>query len=422
MALPTAPHDFFSSLAGKYTSNNQLSCVLKPDAQVDEHRLIRALHRLLVYQPVLECRFSTTENKPVWVKQADFADSCIFNVFETDQPDSELQRFIVTPFDNENDCQVKVGVFRNQSDTICVKVNHACSDARGLIQLVSLLTQLYNAENVASEFLPVTDRSYDRFLHTPENEQLLNQLSSGSAPVPAIRLPVSPGKSKDQQFISRHLDENQFCLLKEYTRKRGVSVNDVLLTSYIRALAVIAELPEKKLSVNLTVDLRRYLPETATNAICNFSGGEFVTVYADLKDSFDQTLAQVRQVTQRLKSDHFGLRSAFLAERLGTRTWKDASDFFKLRREEALRSGLSIPYFSNIGILSESTIHLGTAEVKECYLIGQALFAPGLIVVAGTYRNRLTISANFYGSEFSPLVMEQLLDRMVYKELLKNCS
>ncbi|MBL3199420.1 condensation protein, partial [Klebsiella pneumoniae] len=73
---------------------------------------------------------------------------------------------------------------------------------------------------------------------------------------------------------------------------------------------VYAEPRTAEKMIGLTIDLRRYLPNNTTGAICNLSGMEMPVIKMEDDETFKQTLVRVKQSMDKIKSQNPGLSSA----------------------------------------------------------------------------------------------------------------
>jgi NRPS condensation-like uncharacterized protein len=421
--FPVAEQDIFGYLAEKYTSNNQLSCVITFNSTIDDTLLKKAILISLKEQPILACRLIEGDSGLAWKHCNDLTEENYYSILETRDTAAELQKFITEPFHFEQDCQLKVGLFRGTSDILCVKIHHTCTDGGGLKQYVILLTEIYNQLVNNRQYIRQSstsgNRSQQQILSLPIIPNAANSLELAPDTHPMLTFSDNMGKNDRQIFLTETLLPDEFALMTEYARYKGATINDVLLTAYIRALAKVGELQDDTLSVNLTVDLRRYLPNRKAETIANLSSGEFITVDQISSDTFNAALSKVLQATQKMKQNYPGVRGMLSLKYLATQQWKEADMFFRHRREQALQSKLSIPYFSNLGVISETPMAFGLAQITECYTVGQALFAPGFIMLVSTYAGSLTIAVNFYQSTTPRSVVEKLLYTMVQE--LRAC-
>lgn len=415
--FPVVAQDSINYLFSKYFSNSQISCILKLNGRMNQTILKQAVRLSLDVSPILGCYFMKNENNPVWERCEDFDEIDFFSIIEIEDVDTEVQTFISASFDFANDCQVKVRVLRAESDTICVKISHVCSDAGGLKQYLNLLISIYNQLARGQQYVVESTLSYsrgqDQFLSIPAVGNIINELAENgnNITMPTVKFPCKLGKNKNQAFVLKKL--YQVDAIVRYAHSNGATVNDVLLTAFSRALSQIAEIQNKTISINWTVDLRRYLPNGKSEAICNLSAMQAIMITHDSQEPFEDTLSKLTLETKKLKSNNPGLKSAILLEMANKKmSFKDANLRFQQRRDQISKTQLCIPTFSNIGVITKDTMKFGLLEVGECDIVGPAAFSPDFCMVASTYNNILTVVVNFFQSTIPKEIVEQFIDIM----------
>ncbi|GMA97762.1 hypothetical protein [Pelosinus sp. IPA-1] len=418
MCFPVVAQDAINYLIGKHLANSQISCVLRLKGRINETMLKQAVRLSLDVEPILGCRLIENDNNPVWELRDDLDEIELCSVIETDSVDVELQKFIGARYEFVSDCQLKVRVLRAESDIICVKINHACSDAGGLKQYLNLLISIYDllfkGQQYVVQFRSSYSRGQDQILRIPNAANIVGEIAkTGVNPSrPTVAFPCNPGENKEQAFILKKLYPVD--KIADYARKNDATVNDVLLTAFNRALPKMAKIENKTISVYITMDLRRYLIDHKTEAICNLSAMLPVMISNDSTESFEATLSKLVIETRKLKSNNSGIKSAYLLEMAHAKlSFKDGSIRFQQRRKQTSMNQLCIPTFSNVGIIAKETMKFGLLEVAECYIVGPAAFSPDFGMVASTYENTMTLAVNFFQSTMQKETIEQFIDAIL---------
>ena len=198
--------------------------------------------------------------------------------------------------------------------------------------------------------------------------------------------------------------------MRQYTRIHGITMNDLLLSSYILALAESAPVPEGTCNPVLTsIDLRRYLPPDRYPTLANLSVAFELPVIIPPKPSLPVLVRQVHDLMSECKSGHAGIGAAMLLCR------EFDSGFMHVEkelgeREEKTRTGLfgKNPFFSNLGVIPESVIDFGV-PVRTAWMLGPVEYPPGFGLAACTCRERLTLSAGFSGDALGREWVDSLL-------------
>jgi NRPS condensation-like uncharacterized protein len=416
--FPFVAQDCFNYLAGKYGANSKISCILRLNGRINEAMLNLAVRRSLDVESILGCRLIEDDNVPFWEKRKDLNELELCSVIETKEVEAELNKFIGEVYDFTCDCQIKVKVFRAESDTICIKLNHACSDVGGAKRYVDLLVSIYDHlfhhRQYVAESRSLDNRDQEPIFRLPAIATMINNLvKDEGAPSHTVAIPCNTGENKKQTVVLGKLNSEYLDVVRSYARKKGATINDVLLTAYNRALSNVAEIQNKTISVCLTLDLRKYLPDRIAGPICNLSGMELITTQQNRNESFDETLSKVLIETRKMKNNYPGIRMALFIKMVTKSNFKDTNILFQQLREDDIKRGRSNPWFSNVGVITKKKIKFGLLDVVDCYMVGPAMFSPVFMMLASTYDNTLTLSANFFQSTMHKALVEQLIDTML---------
>ncbi len=161
--------------------------------------------------------------------------------------------------------------------------------------------------------------------------------------MPIVALPFTPGKDEAPFAAVGQTTPAQFERLKKQAHARNVTINDLLLTAYLRTLAVIAEAPQKTIAVCNSVDLRRYLPDQAISAVSNLSGMNLIKASCAPAESFAATLRKVAAETTRMKNNQPGINMALFIAVHGSMPFKDADLQWQEFKEMSTQTNLCNP-------------------------------------------------------------------------------
>ena len=422
---PVDAYDGFNIIYEKYFGNCQINGILQLNGKINEEILKEAIRISWKVEPILGCCLVEVDDQLVWKQREDLDKIEACSIVETQEIQAELWNFVSEKYNYVDDCQVKVRIVRADFDTICVKIHHACSDAGGLKQYIKLLIGIYatleKGEPYVVKSRECDNRSQDLELRLPSIGNIDNSEGDSPGPKDTVGFPCSVAGNKDQIFLVGKMNSEEVDAVKLYARQRGATVNDVILTAYNKALSRYAKIQDNMLSVCVTVDLRRYLSNTDDIGICNFSGMNVIEISDNIDESFNETLSKVVNKTKRMKSNHLGLKGALDFSKTFTNVgFKNMDAYFQNLGKEIVRAGVSNPWFSNVGVISDGKINFGSLEIENCYMIGPAMFPPGSGIVPSTYNNTLTLSVNFFQSTLQKEVMEQFLDTILAN--LRSCA
>ena len=140
--FPAQPQDLLNFL-GRRVANQQLNAVLRLAGRSTRTGCGAHCGSRSTGSPCSGAVSSRTRTSPTGSGATTSSSTASCPVISCEDVDAEVWRFVVTPTDPTRDPLVRVAVFRGAADTLCVKVDHAASDAAGAQQFVALLAEAY---------------------------------------------------------------------------------------------------------------------------------------------------------------------------------------------------------------------------------------------------------------------------------------
>jgi NRPS condensation-like uncharacterized protein len=418
-------------------TNSTIQAVIHFRGKLDAVRLARAVKLSVDAEPVLSCKFIEREDRPFWQRLTGLDSISWCGLEEVPDREKAVKGFLLEELDMDNGPQVLARVFRcGELDTLCIKLNHACCDGGSAKAYLRLLAGLYTQLSRDPAFLPEPNVSGIR-----EQAPIFDALgikSSESDPDPetigfAAPMPEptwafprqQPGNSYEYDSagiaISR-IPSRDFQSISSYARGHGVTINDMLLTAFFRALfgtlKPVSGIPKE---IPFSVDLRRYLPEGTRTAISNLSALECISISRINDEAFSVTLERVKSIMTGIKSQHPGVRSAISCE-LPVRTrFADVLEMIKQMMQKILKDGKCSPMLSNFGIISLSPLLFEETVAEDVYMVAPFFYAPAFTLGASTYNGVLTLTAGYYETATGGKDVARLLE-MVADELISCCG
>jgi NRPS condensation-like uncharacterized protein len=391
--------DAYNYAASKVFADQQLCMAIKLSGTLDENTLTKAIRLSLDFEPVLGCRFVENDGNPFWERRSDLDEIEIFLVVETASPETARHVFVNEPIHADVDPLVTAKIFRaKDADAVCIKVNHSACDAGGLKEYVSLLSDLYSMLSTCGRCsiqpnLGRRDQS-QIFQHTKDPRTLAMK----GFPRPTWTLHQKAGSEPLHSF--RVIPQAQFEAIKKYAKDKKATVNDVLLTALYRTLFAINETGEgKPMVMQVSIDLRRYLPEHRAEAVCNLSGALYVALERKLDEPFDGTLERVCGSIRKLKGDYPGLESATGLEYLFSQGSAYMEKYMADSAAQGKKYNVTFPLLSNFGVLDK--YHFGELEMVKGYITSPVMYPPGFMLGATTFNGEMTFSIGYCGQENS---------------------
>ena len=391
--------DAYNFAASKVFADQQLCMAIKLNGKLDEDMLAKAVRLSMDFEPVLGCRLVENDGNPYWERRGDLDQTAICQVVETSQAQKALEAFVNKPIHADVDPLFMAKIFREKTaDTVCIKMNHSACDAGGLKEYVSLLSNLYSmlitcGRSSIQPNLGRRDQS-QIFQHTKDPRTLAMK----GFPRPSWTLPQKEGNAPLHSF--KVIAKPQFEATKKYAHDKKATVNDVLLTALYRTLFAINGTSEgKPMMIQVSIDLRRYLPDHRAEAVCNLSGALYVALERKMGEPFEGTLGRVCTSMNKLKEDYPGLESAAELEYLFSQGFNYMEKYMAESAAQGKKYNVTFPLLSNFGILSK--YHFGELEMLNGFITSPIIYQPGFMLGATTFNDEMTLSVGYCGQENS---------------------
>jgi NRPS condensation-like uncharacterized protein len=410
---------------------------MKLDGRLDFDKLSKAVRLSFDVEPVFGCRF-VKSTRPYWkrINDIDCVEFCTFE--ETDNPDAAVEKFLDIPLDLDRGPMAKVKQIRSGlSDILCVKVSHVCCDGTGAKEYFLLLADIYSQIDKESiDYIPI-----QRVPNKNDRIRLYKALGiDASKAISYYKLkkahqlwnfPWRNNRIGATRFVVCKLPNCQLDEMKSYSKARGATINDLILTAVYRAMFEISKSPYGvPVDIPITLDLRRYLPDQKTEAIRNFAGGHITTIARKKHESFPETLSRVMSTTKILKDGHLGLEDAVWAEYVERINFYHYISQFKTISQIADMASYN-PFFNvidkasvvfaNLGFVSKSLIKFGKHTVTDAYILPPVVRAPCILLLATTYNGIITLAVGYYKPSVRRSVMKKLLNK-IKDELIEGCK
>ena len=364
--------------------------------------------------PVLHSSFTDNHIHPYWtVKDYDIDDILTVKEVSEEKLDFEINEFLVQYIPPDADIQMKVAVFNyGGKSALCLVENHMCMDGGDLKYFMKALCKNYNdyVENKISPIdLRTGTRSYEAVYEdfTAGERKMAKNLYKNINTPDKHGFPLTPDNIRDKSFIARRkLSAEKFDEIRAAGKKRGATINDMLLTSYFYSLYELANFDSKdSVSISCAIDLRRHIKDNSDQGVTNQTAWMQCKVPERGKDIFE-TLEYVIRSSNQFKQDRFmGLHGLPLLS-LGYKIMPHAAS------EEIIKVGYANPLLamSNIGILEVDKLALEGHEPTDGFMSGAVKYKPYVLLSATSMRKELTLSMCVRGNEEDKKIVEHFFD------------
>ncbi|NCA67495.1 MAG: hypothetical protein EOM87_05470, partial [Clostridia bacterium] len=292
--------------------DRMVHAVLYYDNIIDARILKDILLSFTEKTPVLHSAYHNNPIKPYWTVEKYTIDD-ILTVRESVDLESDINNFITGEISADSNVQYKVAIFnKDNRSTLCLLVNHMCFDGGDFKYFLNKLSENYC--NVVGGIKKVEIKEGSRShteVYTKFDEESRKEAEKLYKNISKVKdkhvFPLTPPCSNDKKrIIKRKIDKELFIKFKEIGKKYGATINDLMLTVYIRALYDIGNYnSEEPLTIPCMMDLRRYIKnEGKSSGLANHTG--FMPCTVQQKGAtVNDTLIEVLRSAKRSKRDRF---------------------------------------------------------------------------------------------------------------------
>lgn len=400
-------------------SDQQMRMVIEFSARIDDTTMKNAARLSILAEPIFSYKYEVTGAKAVWIKHTTINEDDLFSTVYTNDLDFDLAKFLIKKITPNSNPIVQLLLLRSSSqDILCINMNHTPSDGIGLKEYAYLLADIYNKLQYDPNYLPRPNikgnRSMGQVLDQFTLGQRLGFLWGGIKAFNQHELSkriCNENNTKNKPYIiSLNLDPDTLQSLKYFAKKRHVTLNDVFLTCYARAINSIStiEANEPRL-ILIPVDLRRYLSSQKAGAICSLTSLIICKIESNPSDSFFETLHSIHIYMDRQKANHSGLSLLTPILRLSkflSTSW--------LRTIIANHIKHSVyPIMTNVGIIDATRLIFNKTRVINAKILGSIIHTDCLCLTISTFDDRITTSVSFLGNEKRNNSIHRLLNEFV---------
>ncbi len=400
-------------------SSQKICMLLTLNGHIDTPVLATAMRYLLLRNPVLASELVISRGRPQWRYRGERMRQAAPQLISTAAADELLGSFPGSRAAGKGDT-LEVHVFRSaQHDALCITIDHTAADAAGCREVVRQLSQIYTRLQRGEQFMIGGAAARPRELDSVWSE-LGRMRCLASMWRPGIAAPhwqFSTGTASDEQkpvYLLRHFEAGCRGGLQAVSRRHNATINDLLLAALFRAL--LATLPagsSRRRPLQFTADLRRFLPAGQRARIANMSGSDCVWLDASKASRFSKLVAHTHEKMRRIKDSNLGAGSSLWLKLLFTIGFSRAQQLLHKAFNASRKSGIANPLLTNFGALDGHAFAFGATSVRHACLTAPSLLVPGLIVGVSSFRNTLTLSTGFDANIADPLLIGNVLDRMI---------
>lgn len=397
--------------------DRMVHCVQIYDASID----VAALKNVLIWTtektPILHSSFRANAVEPYWQVEEYTIDDILKVQLDCEDLDEVVDRFICQSIPVDNNVQYKVAVFSDGNRwALAMIVNHMCMDGGDFKYFMKKLAENYNKQ-IAGErgfSIKTGSRALDEVYSnlTEEEQEIAKGLYKNiSAVKDEHYFPLTPSSKDDHTMIcKRKVEKELFDNFKAIGKKLDVTVNDLMLAFYIRALYDIGMFNDsERLSIPCMVDLRRHIEAGGANTGLTNHTGFMVCSVENKGETINDTLINVLRSVRKSKDDpYMGLYSLPLLKLA-------YAVFPQVISETAIKIGYMNPLIgmSNIGLLNDALLKLGDANLIDGFMTGAVKFKPYMQLALTTVKGVMTMTIAIRGNDEDKKIVEKFFDLIV---------
>lgn len=397
--------------------DRMVHCVQIYDAPID----VAALKNVLIWTtektPILHSSFRANAVEPYWQVEEYTIDDILKVQLDCEDLDEVVDKFICQSIPADNNVQYKVAVFSDGNRwALAMIVNHMCMDGGDFKYFMKKLAENYNKQ-IAGErgfSIKTGSRALDEVYSnlTEEEQEIAKGLYKNiSAVKDEHYFPLTPSSKDDHTMIcKRKVEKELFDNFKAIGKKLDVTVNDLMLAFYIRALYDIGMFDDsERLSIPCMVDLRRHIEAGGANTGLTNHTGFMVCSVENKGETINDTLINVLRSVRKSKDDpYMGLYSLPLLKLA-------YAVFPHVISETAIKIGYMNPLIgmSNIGLLNDALLKFGDANLIDGFMTGAVKFKPYMQLALTTVKGVMTMTIAIRGNDEDKKIVEKFFDLIV---------
>lgn len=439
MTIETIPADLvdFHQVLQLNINQQEMHLVVSFDGRLDGDRLKRAVRLIWDREPILGCRLVEGWYRPKWRRRDDLdtLDPCPV-VNETAEGERRIE-FMVTQGDPRRDPLLAVRLFREESDTLCVKMSHLVGDASALIKVTRLLGEYYTRLASEPDFRPEVNRAPREYravireFSWKECFRVIGKIRANRSVMKSLwKVDASDydpnAENSVAYYVARRIPADVVSRATLYGRRKArATFTTVILAAYYCAMRSMFSFrfPDEPGLVLTTVDVRQKLPaeKIADHAVSNMSGPVRLRVSPNTDADFKEVLEELtEQFKSSLREGTLGFDNPMFLLSLPPIRWLLPLIPFSLLRRRSrkfVQENMGAPFrmggVANLGSLGQESFPFEGVTVQDVSFAGALFRHFGIGIIATGFEGAVTMCLGFRSTVLHKEKGEELLDRMV---------
>ena len=381
-----------------------IRCQLTFSDPLDQDRLVTAINLTAKVVPELFCRYEMSDNswQPV-VKDGR-------EVLKVLPADAQLD---ATP-DWEKEAQVRFELQPNGSgQRLTITMSHILTDGSGFKQYLYLLSKCYSqgATAIAGVVNVVNLDWLKDLLQTHPAAAKQGNVDHPAKPLALPQLTNETGEQPLPNVSGWRLTPDLTRSLINATHTQGVTVNDVLLTTFGKAVQAF-DRGGDELAIPCPTDMRQKIVEDpAVLRIANHTARFNPAIHSPQDEAVSVSVQKMHVEMQRLK-DH----AQFLDSVRSLMAQYQTESIQKLQEIVEANYHVRAIAFTNFGIIDDARLQFAGSSVINCLMTGSFRYAPMFQVACSTFKGQLSLGFNMIGTteevQVGRVVVHDMISRM----------
>jgi NRPS condensation-like uncharacterized protein len=419
-STPAVPKDFFFQ-RGRGTgtgsgSDQQIRLVLRFGGLLDLALLRRAVRAVVERDPILRARF--VESEPFvacWELREGEETAPEVELEEVAEAAPAMAAFLADTTIRDGGPYWRLRVVRAAGrDALCVRVDHRLCDGAGAKALAGRLAEAYRCLAAGAPLPPPREEFAPRTVAGITGRE---RPSAEPPPPPPSRplswsLPRGGYRNEQPAHAVRVIGAETVAVVRKAGKPLGATLTDIVLAALVRAMHPHrVEPPGAPLLFLVSSDARGQLPPGAPEVLCNLFQHIFPEVRgSDPTHPFRETLAEVA-ASMGAGRAKLSLEEALAREAAFAHVYQRFASA-RVHAQEPREREATMMIVSNVGVLDEAKLDLGSPPLLDAQLLGTVTLAREILVCASSFRGALTLSIGYCRSDLPAAVIEGILERL----------
>lgn len=376
--------------------------------EVNEEKFKNTIICCLECAPFMHSQVINNPIAPYW-KVADYHIDDVVIVKRVNDIDTAREEFFKIQIPLKSNVQIKIGLYYCNGNTYVLFIwNHMLFDGGGYKAFwydVCKNYTNYDLNGVSPIAFSSGSRSYKEVYKDMDKEfkkQAKKQLANISPKIKRTMPFKTLDKTDNIILVSRQVDADKFQKAVSYAKERGATVTDLLIASFINALAKITDMPsDEAVSIACATDLRRHIKDLSPLGYTNHVSFSHCSIDGT-GSSFDTILDKVTIRMKEVKKDpYMGLHGLPLLNFA-------YSSMTYIQAETLVKMFYNNPVFSvsNVGAVDKMGFDLSGNSPISAFVAGAAKNKPCAVMTALTVNGKLSASMCLRGNNDDKEVLE----------------